>query len=207
MRGSHAKTMPPAMANWLALESSEWQPSYRDMPQLVRQSVVDALCEAQRGLCVYCGRRLERSRPGKSFHVEHFRPQGAYPKFSTQLSNLFLSCGQESAEGNRSETCGTAKDDWFDEGSHIEPDYPDCTNRFRFLLTGKIAPAVEPDAAAVKAIEKLNLDHPELRKDRRDILERIDGETLDLSDFVDSTGKPAQSYAHVVCQRFGAVIP
>ena len=82
-----------------------------------------------------------------------------------------------------------------------------ATNRFRFLLSGKIASAVEPDGAALKMVEKLNLNHRELRKDRRDILEQIDGETLELSDFVDSTGKPAQSYAHVVCQRFGGVIP
>ena len=56
-------------------------------------------------------------------------------------------------------------------------------------------------------IDILNLNHRELRKDREDILDRIDGESLDLSDFVDPVSGMAQSYAHVVCKRLGTVIP
>ena len=108
MRGSHAKTRPQALEEWLALESAEWSPSY-PFPSDIRRAVVEALQNAQRGLCVYCGRRLDMRQPGKSYHIEHFRPQTGYPDLSTDLANLFLSCGQESREGNLSETCGTAK--------------------------------------------------------------------------------------------------
>ncbi|MYG54010.1 MAG: hypothetical protein F4204_17145 [Rhodospirillaceae bacterium] len=66
---------------------------------------------------------------------------------------------------------------------------------------------MEPDEAAQTMIEILNLNHRELKKDRKDILERIDGGSLDLSDFIDSETGTAQSYAHVVCQRLGAAIP
>ena len=56
-------------------------------------------------------------------------------------------------------------------------------------------------------VELLNLNHRELRKDRSDIFDRIDGGSLDFSDFVDPLTSEAQSYAHVVCERLGIVIP
>ena len=206
MRGSHAKTWPQALADWLALESADWSPSY-PFPSDIRRAVVEALQKAQRGLCVYCGRRLDMRHPGRSHHIEHFRPQTDYPDLSTDLANLFLSCGQEGREGNLSETCGTAKGDRFDEAHHVEPDYPDCTDRFRFLLTGDVAPQTDGDKAAETMIGLLNLNHRELKKDREDILDRIDGETLDLSDFIDPAGGLAQSYAYVTCRHLGATIP
>ncbi|MYG28848.1 MAG: TIGR02646 family protein, partial [Boseongicola sp. SB0677_bin_26] len=180
MRGSHEKARSPVLADWLALESTDWQPSY-PFPNDIRQSVVDALREAQRGLCVYCGRRLDSDLRGR-FHIEHFRPQSSYPNLSLELANLFLSCGPEGTAGKAAETCGNAKGDRFEEDKSVEPDYPACTRRFRFLLSGEVAPRSDDDTAAVAMIELLNLNHRELRKDREDILDRIDGESLDLSD-------------------------
>lgn len=205
MRGSHEKTKPSELADWLALESPDWQPEY-PFPNDIRQSVVDALHEAQRGLCLYCGRRLDSDRRGR-FHIEHFRPQSSYPDLSLELANLFLSCGPEGAAGKASETCGNAKGDRFDEAGCIEPDYPACARRFRFLLSGEAAPQSDDDAAAGTMIALLNLNHRELRKDREDILDRLDGGGLDLSDFVDPVSGMAESYAHVVYERFGKVIP
>ena len=205
MRGSHEKTTPAVLANWLALNSEDWQPSY-PFPEDIRKSVVDSLREAQRGLCVYCGRRLDPGQPGK-FHIEHFRPRSAYQDLATDLANLFLSCGPGAEAGRRSETCGNKKGDRFDEANCIEPDYPACTYRFRFLLTGEVAPELDNDAAARTMIVVLNLNHRELKKDRKDTLDGIDGGSLDLSDFVDPEGGAAYSYAHLVCQHLGAVIP
>ena len=56
-------------------------------------------------------------------------------------------------------------------------------------------------------IALLNLNHRELKKDREDLLDRIDGGSLDISDFIDSAGGPAQHYAHVACRHLGATIP
>ena len=205
MRGSHEKRTPPKFTAWLDLASPDWEPSY-PLPGDIRRAVIDALIDAQRGLCLYCGRRLHPGQPGR-FHIEHFRPQSTYPDLAVNLANLFLSCGPEAETGKALETCGHAKGDWFDETRCIEPDYPDCTHRFRFLLTGEVAPDSEEDAVAETMINILNLNHRELRKDREDILDRIDGESLDLSDFVDPVSGMAQSYAHVVCKRLGTVIP
>ena len=205
MRGSHEKRTPPELAGWLALENPDWQPSY-PFPSDIRQPVVDAMRDAQRGLCVYCGRQLRPERSGRS-HIEHFRPRSTYPQLSVDLANLFLSCGPDARTGKPSETCGNAKGDRFDGAHCVEPDYPACTHRFRFLLSGEIAPRSDDDAAAGTMIELLNLNHRELRKDRSDILDRIDGGSLDLSDFVDPVTNEAQSYAHVICERLGTVIP
>ena len=205
MRGSHDKRTPLELTEWLALASPDWRPEY-PFPSNIRQPVVDALREAQRGLCVYCGRRLHPDRPGR-FHIEHFRPQSSYPDLSLELANLFLSCGPEEEAGTPSETCGHAKGDRLEEAGCIEPDYPACTHRFHFLLSGEVAPRSDDDPAAGTMIELLNLNHRELRKDREDILDRIDGGSLDLSDFVDPVTKLAESYAHVVCERLGTVIP
>ena len=209
MRGSHAKTKPQALLDWLALETADWKPSY-PFPGDVRQPVVDALAAAQRRLCVYCGRKLDFSSPGVSFHVEHFRPQSVCPEFGTCLANLFLSCGQEDAKGNRSQTCGTAKDDWFHKRLFVEPEYPTCTNRFSFSLTGEIMPGKTGGAAAKEMIGTLNLNHPELRRDRKEIqyhLDGLEGEELGFADFVDVATGTVESYAHMVCQRLGVLIP
>ena len=208
MRGSHAKTTPPTLEEWLGLESDDWQPSY-PFPDGIRQPVVGALLTAQRGLCVYCGRKLGLARPGRSFHIEHFRPRSEYPYLATDLANLFLSCGQETDSGERAQTCGTAKNDWFDEDNSIEPAYPECTNRFRFLLSGSMVPDAQEDAADAM-ITQLNLNHPELVRDRKEILFHLDDfgqERIDLGDVVDVESGMAESYAHMVCRVLGVVIP
>ena len=154
MRGSHAKSEPQTLTDWLAQENADWQPQY-PFPSDVRRPVVDALSEAQRELCVYCGRKLDLSAPG-----------------------------------NRSETCGTAKANWFDESLHVEPDYPECTDRFRFSLTGHVTAASNDDGAARTMIEKLNLNHPELKREREEIQFAIDGPE-----------EVALGYAETVIQR------
>lgn len=206
MRGCHAKAMPQALEDWLAMESADWSPSY-PFPSDIRLAVVGALHTAQRGLCVYCGRSLDMRHAGKSYHIEHFRPQCDFEKLSTDFANLFLSCGQETPDNNVAETCGTAKDNDFDEDCHIEPDYPQCTERFRFLLNGDVAPHADGDMAAEAMIALLNLNHRELRKDREELLSAIDAGPLDITDFIDPAGGPAQGYAHVACSHLGGMIP
>ena len=206
MRGSHEKVTPPEFAAWLALTSSDWEPTY-PFPGDIRRLVVDALNTAQRGLCVYCGRRLHLARPGQ-FHIEHFRPRSRYPGLETDLGNLFLSCGSEGHAPTPSQTCGHAKADQFDETSCIEPG----TILHAHIVSASFCPAKSSTAAGGDTpvefmITMLNLNHPELRKDREDILGQIDREGLDLSDFVDPVTGIAQSYAHVFCEHLGTVIP
>ena len=81
---------------------------------------------------------------------------------------------------------------------------------FALDLTGDIVAGNEEDAAAEKTIEVLNLNHAELRRERKEIRYRLDGlddEELGLADFVRMEGGTVESYAHMVCQVPGSPIP
>lgn len=207
MKGARKGTLPPAFSTWLTTTSSDWQPSYSELRGAVRSSVISALFLEQRGLCVYCGRKLSLKSPGKTFHIEHFRPQGTFSYHQITYYNLFLSCGQKDKDGLPAPTCGNKKDSWFDPILNIYPAYPSCTNRFRFLLNGGVEPDNPSDTAAEEAIRRLALDHPELKKDREDTLMLIDLEELTYLDFWNSVTGTAESYAHVVFQREGQILP
>jgi uncharacterized protein (TIGR02646 family) len=197
MRGYQDKCKPPEFLAWLARENEEWKPAYPFNESAVRTAVVDSLNNCQRGLCVYCGRKLNLSKPGKSFHIEHFRPQSRFKKLSVDFENLFLSCGHESANGTRSQTCGTYKDQWFEEAAYVDPQYPGCMNFFNFHLSGNVSPNPEEAISSQNMIEKLNLNHPELKVDRAELFKYLDNEDLDESDFWNSELNMAESYAHI----------
>ncbi|WP_168879725.1 retron system putative HNH endonuclease [Rhizobium sp. P28RR-XV] len=207
MKGSRKGVAPIELTEWLALESDDWKPSYDFDRPAVKVAVRDSLFIDQRGLCVYCGRKLDRSLPGKTYHIEHFRPRSRYPERQVAYENLFLSCGNEDSGGKPAPTCGNVKGNWFDEDCHVYPDYSACTERFRFRLNGAIEPAEEGDKAAEAMIDKLALNHPELQKDRADILALLDIEELDISDFWRQTENTGESYAHVAFQHLGAILP
>ena len=210
MKGARKLDPPQEFMDWIALENENWKPDYPIDDRCVLDAVIGCLNKEQRGLCVYCGRRLDMSSPGKSFHIEHFRPQhgpNGRPELKIHYNNLYLSCGQEGPTGGRSQTCGTRKSDWFNESDHIEPDYPECTSRFRFLLSGRIEPKIVSDQPASTMIEMLGLDHPELVKDREELLALLDSEEVDADDFWDSDSMQAQSYGHVAFSHVGDVLP
>lgn len=206
MKGARKGAPPAGYVEWLGAASDDWQPSY-PFPRDVKTSIVETLRREQRGLCVYCGCRLDMRRQGKTFHIEHFRPQHAYPAEAVAHLNLFLSCGQEDAGGKLSETCGTKKDQWFDEVLAIEPQYVACTARFRFKLNGSVEPLDPTDNAAKEWIARLNLNHPELAKERETLLATIDEEKLELVDLWDESSSLAEGFAHVAYQYFGEVLP
>lgn len=207
MKGSRKGVPPQGYTDWLAEENDDWFPTYGALSREIKVQLRDSLAREQRGLCVYCGRKLNLGAPGKTYHIEHFRPQHSYPTEAVKYCNLFLSCGQKDKAGLPAPTCGNLKDRWFDENSHIIPNYPECTERFNFLISGKIEPATALDTAAVEMIKRLGLDHPELEKDRETVLFLIDDGQLDLNDFWDSMSGSAESYAHVAYQHFGIRMP
>lgn len=206
MKGSRKSNAPTQFLEWLADESEDWKPKYRDLAGDLKNAVRERLYAEQRGLCVYCGRRLDLKSPGKSYHIEHFRPRETYPALQLDHTNLYLSCGQEDANGNPAPTCGNVKGNWFDETNHVFPEYDVCTRRFRFSLNGTIDVADEADSAATTMIKVLNLNHPELVKDRETVLYIIDSEELTYDKYVKDDGT-AEGYAHVVYQHVNKVLP
>jgi len=215
MRGSHSKKMPASFDNWLNEDKPDWQRRYSELSGDAKRSVVAALREAQRGLCVYCGRQLSRNHD--MYHIEHFRPQCTYPQLDVELENMYLSCGPRliwespsaacEDQEDSSATCGVAKENWFDENLHIEPHYPVCTDRFRFELSGCVTPLRNDDRAARAMIEKLNLNHKSLVVRRRRILASISNDDWHRSDFLRLDGPELLGFAHVAFQHLGKVIP
>jgi len=202
MRGSHKKKVPPELENWLAQESEDWKPTY-PFPGDIREHVVNALRDAQRGLCVYCGRQLHVDECPQGFHIEHFRPKRRFPDLQVDISNLYLSCGCSSY----TQTCGGAKGGELDCNCLIEPKYPDCMDRFFFKLSGMAAARDDADHPARAMIELLKLNHDELVMDRETILEFVDNGQLDWSDFVNPRCRDVEDMAHVVGWHLGMTIP
>jgi len=210
LKGARKVEPPRELVEWMELDSDDWTPTYPFNERHVRDAVISALYIEQRGLCVYCGRLLDTSVPGKSYHIEHFRPRNG-PNGRADLAvnhtNLFLSCGQLDETGRRSQTCGTRKDDWFDEESHVEPAYPMCTKRFSFLRSGHIKPREVGDVSAIQMIDLLGLDHPELIADRAATLALLDSDELSVEDFWDGENYRAESFGHVAFEHVGRVLP
>lgn len=205
MKGSRKGSIPPTMQAWLDMANDDWRPAYPFDCADVTTEVRSNLLSEQRGLCVYCGRRLKIEIPGSTYHIEHFWPQSVFTQRAIDYTNLFLSCGLKDENGAPSPTCGNFKGNWFDEDNYVAPEYPACTLRFRFSLTGEVIPAQDGDQGASNMIERLHLNHPELKKDRESILGMIDLGQLDESDFFSQDG--AASLAHVAFQHLGLVLP
>jgi len=204
MKGARKGSPPEIFLQWIAKKNDDWTPHYPFNESKVRQAVIAEIHNEQRGLCVYCGRKLDMSRPGKTFHIEHFRPQETYPNHSVDYDNLYLSCGQEAPTGGHAQTCGTKKDSWFEEESHIAPTYAQCTQSFTFHLNGNLSGKCEKSS---KMVTVLNLNHRELTKDREELIKSIDAGALDASDFWDVATGMCEHYAHVAFNHLGLIIP
>lgn len=68
--------------------------------------------------CVYCCIHESQFGGFRNFHVEHYKPQSAFPELRNEYSNLFYACG----------ICNSFKsDDWpteLNEGDLSKPGYP-----------------------------------------------------------------------------------
>ena len=170
MRGSAKGDEPPELRDWKAAQfRHDIELEYLALPKPELDTTKKSLFAEQTGQCVYCGRQI--SLEWKGHHVEHFRPQSKYSKLQLDYANLFLSCEPDSEHRARN-TCGHHKDDWFDEDCHIPPAPEACAERFRFRSSGRIAGDDSPEAD--KMIWTLNLNHPGLVKERRDMIEELD---------------------------------
>ncbi len=186
MRGVIKQNCPTPLATWLALGGANWTPTYGDFRGPYKTGTHDALLAEQMGLCVYCGRALSRERHDS--HIDHFRPQAKFnaenpPDLSLSYENLVVSCGPNKFPLGHPQrcnaTCGEAKDDWFDNGSHIDPTDQSCQKRFAYGMTGGIFAASTEDLAAEVMIGILNLNEKTLSYDRAIILQGIE---KDISD-------------------------
>ena len=180
--------VPQSFRDFMAQESAEWQPRYRDLNADERTDLLNALLTEQNGLCCYCESTLTSGEHEPDFHIEHFRPQSTYPHLALEYVNLHCSC-QRTLKRGAPRHCGNAKGEWFDEKLMLSPLDPDTENRFRYLGDGNIEPADEADDPARITIEKLDLNGSKLQRMRKSYLNAIFPDEFDkaaLKKIVDS---------------------
>ncbi|MFP4146335.1 MAG: retron system putative HNH endonuclease [Halorhodospira sp.] len=159
---------PASFCHWKAQASADWEPTWADLRAPEKPELHQALLQEQGYTCCYCGRAIS----AEGSHIEHFRPRSGecgYPHLSLSYRNLLASCQRNEGQGVPL-VCGRAKGGWFDEGSHVDPQDPDCEQRFSYGSQGPIRPAADGDAPASTMIEKLKLNADILVETRKEVL-------------------------------------
>lgn len=122
----------------------------------IRRRLREYLIKAQYGLCAYCCCKINLDNSLN----EHIRPQDSYPKETMDYHNLIASCRSEGVDF----TCGSKKDNDYDEKLFVSPLETDCEEKFIFYPNGEIEGLGE---RGKYTCELLNLNSYELQKARK----------------------------------------
>lgn len=175
MKHIQKRNLPAELRRWI-----EGQPiengqhlncRYEDMPSEVKRIVKQRLLEEQGSLCCYTGIYIGEN----DSHIEHFKPQThCVSHEDVDYNNLLAAYPNEHREQQygRCKYGAHAKADWYDENLLISPLHGNCESRFKYNVSGKIAPANEGDLAAVETIERLGLANESLAELRKQAIER-----------------------------------
>ena len=142
-------------------DSKEFQP--------YRSELTKFLLKEQKGICAYCCGRIKNG----NVHNEHIEPRhpGTFTsKRSLDYTNLVASC-------NTLRTCGTKKENDYDETRFVSPLNPDCEDKFTYYPNGTI----EGDSYT---IDLLNLNDYELREARKAVYKKLQGLNRDMIEMV-----------------------
>ena len=143
-------------------QETKW--TYKDMPSPVRGAVKDRLVQEQGGLCCYTGRRIT----ARTSHIEHLKPQKVCINHEDTDYNNLLAAYPSSESNTPGCPYGAHKKAyWYEQDMFVHPRRRDYETRFRYRSDGKVVPANPNDAGAAKTIQKLGLDHTQL-KDMRE---------------------------------------
>lgn len=154
-----------------------------EAPQEVLDAIRERLFQVQRGLCCYCGRRLDIGSEGRT-HIEHIEPRSDKKVDPFEWTNLALSCDGGNADG-ATPHCDHAK------GSQ-KLDYVDPFARPTFAVTklvssGSLRVVRE---AAVRDVEEVLVLNAKSLVARRDKAVRALVESM-----------PAKSWSVATCER------
>jgi uncharacterized protein (TIGR02646 family) len=138
------------------------------------------LLKEQGFLCCYIGILIDADNS----HVEHLKPyslckqQGQYEDVS-YLNLLAAYPGrdyQDEDTNRQNKKCpfgAHAKDDWYDLLNFVSPLNNDCEQRFKFYQSGKVEATNNQDIAAQTTIEKLVLNHEQLKDLRKAAIDEV----------------------------------
>ena len=138
----------------------------------IKKIVHQSLLKEQGYICCYCQRSINQD----DSHIEHFKPkdENYYPELALDYNNLLTSC-QKLPIKEEPKHCGHLKDNWYDENLMISPLQEDCNEYFIYTAFGDILPSEDDEKkeSAKITIEKLGLNIPKLKSERRGAIEGL----------------------------------
>lgn len=131
-------------------------PRWDELPSAVLDAVRKQLFQAQRGLCCYCGRRLDLETAGRT-HVEHVIPRSDPSVDPFEWSNLALSC----------------------DGGNADESTPHCDHAKGSQKLDYVEPFERPtfEVTKLKASGTLGVRRPEAERDVVEVL-RLNSKSL-----------------------------
>ncbi|MGO9422080.1 retron system putative HNH endonuclease [Roseiarcus sp.] len=129
----------------------------------IRNDLYACMLAEQWKLCAYTmmpiGRQPDAAR--RDFHVEHIQPRSGYPERELDYDNLVLcSPGPQHPEpGFGARQKGDAD---VSDANFVSPLNASCESRLRFGINGAVRPEKPDDAAVIRTIDLLALNHPSL---------------------------------------------
>jgi uncharacterized protein (TIGR02646 family) len=160
---------PEFLTNFKAQANEDWQPTYEFLRGKDKQQVHHYLIAEQGHICCYCGGRIVHA----DSHIEHFQPQTDYPDLELDYFNLLASC-QNQLIPREPRHCGMGMS-WFDDRLLVSPLIEDCEDFFEYTVDGQILPSrdTEKSVAAIRTIDRLNLNIPKLQATRAGAIEGL----------------------------------
>ena len=158
---------PDELKNWFAVNADCPQNLFYGGGHFPKKSVLKGLLEEQGNLCAYTQLKIDE----KSSHNEHVKPQKKCKEEDKDRELRGEQLKREDVDWNNLVACfphsngghpgygAVKKGNWWDENLLVTPLSVDCEIRFTYKADGTITASSEEDAAAIKTIEKLKLDH------------------------------------------------
>jgi len=169
MRHIQKRNEPQSLTQWRAAFQNDPNFGYLLIEANLRREIRQALVVEQGGLCAYTGRRIDEA----SCHIEHPKPQthcmnGEDASFANMLACVPAPNVPALPYGAHKKG---AWPDATEEALFVSPLRPGCEERFSFTLNGEIRASSPTDAAAMKTIEQLGLDHALMKQFRKAAIE------------------------------------
>lgn len=153
-----------------------------DSPEFAqyRSKLKEELVKEQKYLCAYCCCRIDTSKSHNE-HIEPRHPKNKVSNRSLDYNNVIASCYGYKGE----KTCGSKKENEYDEDQFISPLDSSCEDIFRYYPNGEME-------GNKYTIDLLNLNSYKLKQAREAVYNTImemDKETIQLCYLNESDGK------------------
>lgn len=150
---------PEAFTKWVKKNPKKSWDEFVKKSGEIKDILNNTLLEEQGYLCCYCECEVS------SYHIDHFKPKGKFPKERFSYNNLHISCTTQRDKAR----CGHKKLEEFSKDL-ISPLEVDCASHFSYTTTGKI---VGLDQRGEETIRICNLNSKALIEMRKSLIDSI----------------------------------